>query len=335
MAVPIGFIAFGAGTAAIGIGTSIKAGVDQREANDTNSSARNIIKEASEEMEFCRKNCGESINKLATCKIQILDGSIKQFIQEYKKIKNIEFKKANELYELQKVVLEKKSFAELKELQSMATSMVEGVALGAMAGSLTAFGACGAVGMLGTASTGTAISILSGVAAKNATLAFLGGGALAAQGLGIAGGTAVLGGLVAGPALLLMGATLNSKTSANLDRAYTNYAKAKEYSEEMDTASKMCIAIRKKTNMFYRFLLSLNSVFEPLVYDMKRIIKEKGTDFPTYTKSEKETFAEAYAIAGAIKAIIDTPILDNDGRLTQQSEGIIDTMNDRIKKNMK
>ena len=54
------------------------------------------------------------------------------------------------------------------------------------------------------ASTGTAIATLSGAAATNATLAFFGGGSLAAGGLGMAGGTAVLGGLVAGPALCVI-----------------------------------------------------------------------------------------------------------------------------------
>lgn len=62
-----------------------------------------------------------------------------------------------------------------------------------------------AAGMLGTASTGTAIGTLSGAAAESAALAWLGGGALAAGGGGIALGTAVLGGLVAGPAFLVSG----------------------------------------------------------------------------------------------------------------------------------
>ena len=51
------------------------------------------------------------------------------------------------------------------------------------------------VASIGTASTGTAISTLSGAAATKATLAWLGGGALAAGGLGVAGGTVVLGGV--------------------------------------------------------------------------------------------------------------------------------------------
>ena len=57
------------------------------------------------------------------------------------------------------------------------------------------------VATVGTASTGTAISSLSGVAATNATLAWLGGGTLAAGGLGMAGGAIVLGAICIGGAV--------------------------------------------------------------------------------------------------------------------------------------
>lgn len=50
----------------------------------------------------------------------------------------------------------------------------------------------GVVGAFGTAGTGTAISSLSGAAATKATLAWLGGGTLAAGGFGITGGAVVL-----------------------------------------------------------------------------------------------------------------------------------------------
>jgi len=76
---------------------------------------------------------------------------------------------------------------------------------GASAGALTALGAYGLVGALGTASTGAAIGGLSGAAASSATLAWFGGGALAAGGLGIVGGTAVLGSIVAAPAIIGFG----------------------------------------------------------------------------------------------------------------------------------
>lgn len=332
MPIPLLFIGIGAVAGVFGVGKTIKAGVNQKEANQTNERADEIIKNAANKIETCRKNCGAAIDDLGKLKIQILDESVKPFIAEFEKLNHVELTESKGLNELQKMVLDKKNFTELKELQSMATSMVGGLASGAMAGALTAFGAYGAAGALATASTGTAIASLSGAAATNATLAFFGGGSLAAGGLGMAGGTAVLGGLVAGPALAVLGLVVGAKASANLDKAYSNLSKAKEFREEMDAASALCIGIRKRSAMFSRFLLSLNSVFEPLIYEMTQIISTRGTDFRTYHDEEKKVVAEAMAMAGAIKTILDTPILDDEGNLTTESEKMVKMMRKKVEK---
>lgn len=323
MPIPFLFIAAGALTGLYGVGKSINAAGDQKEANETNEQANDIIRSASKKMEKCRTNCGEAIDNLGKRKIQILDQSIKTFISEFEKLNHVELSESAGLNELQKLVIDQNNFTELKKLQSVATSLAGGVASGTMAGALTAFGACGAAHTFATASTGTAISLLHGAARANATLAFFGGGSLAAGGLGIAGGTAVLGGLVAGPALALFGSVMGAKASANLDRANANYARAREYREEMDAAAVVCIGIRKRAAMFNRFLLSLNIVFEPLIYEMTQIIADKGNDFRKFSDNEKKVVAEAMAMAGAIKAILDTPILDDEGNLTDASESIV------------
>jgi len=89
-------------------------------------------------------------------------------------------------------------------------SEVVGPAGGAGIGAATAAGAYSLIGLVGAASTGTAISTLSGVAATNAILAWLGGGALAAGGAGIAGGTLVLGGIFVAPVFAI--ATWHSRS---------------------------------------------------------------------------------------------------------------------------
>lgn len=93
-----------------------------------------------------------------------------------------------------------------------------GIGTGTVAGSSLAVGSWALVGALGSASTGAAISGLSGVAASNATLAWFGGGALAAGGAGISGGMAMLGGIVAVP---LIGIA-----------SYGTHKKANEFQEE-------------------------------------------------------------------------------------------------------
>lgn len=330
MPIPFLFIAAGAATAAYGAGKSIKAGATQKEANRTNEIANDIIKNAKEKINTCRKNCGTAIDNLGKRKIQVLDESVKPFIAEFEKLNHVELSESKGLNELQKMVLDHKSFAELKELQSMATSMAGGTVSGAMAGAITAFGAYNAAGLLATASTGTAIASLSGAAATNATLAFFGGGSLAVGGLGMAGGTAVLGGLVAGPALVVLGFVVEAKASANLDKAYSNLAKAKKFRAEMDLASTVCIGIRKRAAMFNRFLVTLNSVFEPLIYEMTQIISKRGTNFRNFTDEEKKVVAEAMAMAGAIKSILDTPILNDEGNLTPESDKMVELTRQKL-----
>lgn len=76
-----------------------------------------------------------------------------------------------------------------------------GVGAGAATGGALSVGSWALAVSLGSASTGAAISGLSGVAASNAALAWLGGGALAAGGAGMAGGSIVLALLAMVPAV--------------------------------------------------------------------------------------------------------------------------------------
>ena len=78
----------------------------------------------------------------------------------------------------------------LSEANRLAFANVMGVG----AGAALSTGAMSLVATFGTASTGTAISSLSGAAATNATLAWFGGGSIAAGGGGVAMGTVVLSG---------------------------------------------------------------------------------------------------------------------------------------------
>lgn len=87
------------------------------------------------------------------------------------------------------------------------------VTKGLGAGSAAAVGSWALVSLVGTASTGASIAGLSGAAATNATLAWFGGGALAAGGAGMAGGAMVLGGLVAAPLVIFSAWSSYSKAA--------------------------------------------------------------------------------------------------------------------------
>ncbi len=330
MPLPLLFIIPAAVTGAAGIGKGIKACIDIKDAKDTNDLANRYVNGAKDELEKSRKLSGKALENLGEKKLFILDKSINNFIKIFEQIHNIDLEESKGLDELNKFKIDKQAFTELKELGGYAASFLGGTASGAVGGALTAFGAWSAAGTFATASTGTAIAGLSGAAATNATLAFFGGGSLAAGGLGIAGGAAVLGGLVAGPALAVVGFIVGAKASQQKDEAYSNLAQAKKIAEELGTAKCLCDAIKTRANLFYYLLIRLDSVFSPLVYELENILKSSGNDYKQYNDNQKKSIAAALTWAGTIKAILDTPILTEDGSLTEESDAICNEINKKL-----
>lgn len=283
---PLPLILIGGALSAVGVGKTVKARSDQKEADRINSRARSKANQAKEDAERCREKAGQAITDLGQRKIDLLNNTVMPFVDSFEKLHNIELTASTGLKELNKFKEDKLFFDEIKELGSMASSLAGGAAGGAALGAITAFGAYSATMTFGAcATTGTLISTLSGAAATNATLAFLGGGALSVGGLGIAGGTAVLGGLVAGPALAVMGFVVGAKASANKDNAYSNLEEAKEFEEQMKSCKIACNGIRMRANMYERLLIKLDAILTPLQYKFNEIIRNYGVDYSSDRKS--------------------------------------------------
>lgn len=324
MPLPLLFIGIAAATGLAGAGKTVKAVVDNTNANKINTAANEGVDNARKRLEQQRGAVAQSLEKLGEEKLQILAGTVTSFVSAFEKIKNIDFTSSVGLEELEKLHIDQKDFEELKELGNFAIQVAGGVTAGAAGGALTAIGAYGAAQTFAAASTGTAIASLSGAAATNATLAFFGGGSLAAGGLGMAGGMMVLGGLVAGPALLVMGLITGAKSQEKLDQALINKAQAEEIMEALHTASDQCSAIRRRAYLFYSLLAHLDTYLLPLVWQMEDIIAKEGTDYRTYSPESKEVIMAAASNAGSVKAVLDVPILTDEGALTEQSGEIVD-----------
>lgn len=334
MPLPIFFIGAAAAvaTGAIGGEKTIKAAVDSSKANKINRLANSSVEDAKAELDRQRKETGTAIEKLGALKLEILDHNVLDFVTTFEKIKNIDFQSSIGLEELKDLHIDKDTFKEIKELGSFALEVAGGASAGAVGGALTAIGAYSAATTFASASTGTAISALSGAAAHNATLAFFGGGSLASGGFGMAGGMMVLGGLVAGPALMVMGMITGAKSQEKLENALSNKAQADEVVESLNAASYQCSAIRRRSYMFYNLLAHMDSYFLPQVWKMQDIVETEGTDYRAYKPESKKCIAQAASTACTIKAILDTPILTEEGELTEASEKMVEEIGGKIYK---
>ena len=332
MALPLLFIGAAVATGAVGGKKTIKAVSDNSKAGQINQIANQSIENARDELDRQRKEVGAALESLGKEKLSILNRNVTDFVTTFEKIKNIDFQSSIGLEELKNLHIDQNTFQELKELGSFAIGVAGGAAAGVAGGALTAVGAYGAAMTFASASTGTAISALSGAAATNATLAFFGGGSLASGGLGMAGGMYVLGGLVAGPALMVMGMITEAKSKEKLEKAISNKAQADEIVESLNAASVQCSAIRRRTYMFYNLLAHLDALFLPQVWKMQDIVETEGIDYRAYTLESKKAIAAAASTACTIKAVLDTPILTPEGELTEASENVTKEIGDRIYK---
>ena len=244
MAVPI--ILAGAALASGGFGLSKLFG-----ASNDKTTAMNMITDALNCAEFVlrdsnrqRERANNCLDALGRLKLVCSSELMGRFESNYKKVKNIDYKKL----EFSGLNIKKEIFnIESIHTESVnASNLIKGGISTLSAGAVAGYGAYGLATTIGTASTGTAISTLSGVAASNATLAWLGGGSVASGGMGIAGGTTILGGVIAGPALLVMGLLAAKKSEENLTNAVRDEAKIRVGIEQIQNSIEVSKSIQKR-----------------------------------------------------------------------------------------
>ncbi|ECW8955219.1 hypothetical protein F5R70_07270 [Campylobacter lari] len=240
--------------------------------------------------------------------------SFKEFIDIFSKLKNVEsddFSKDDLKFNINEFIeFTKESVIDFTKL---ATGGIASLGAGALAG----LGAYGSVGLLASASTGTLISTLSGAAATNATLAWLGGGSLAVGGYGIAGGMAVLGGIVAAPVLAVGGFLYSKVGEQAFDEAKSNLHKAKVAASEMDTARVATTAIGSIVNESLIAIQNLDGILIKELQTFKLMIIREN-DYSKFTDGEKTYTQFIVNLVKAISGVCKVNVLTEDGIVNKE-----------------
>lgn len=308
----------------------------RKKANKAKEQADAIVANVKEEDKRRKEECNRVLKAYGESKLHALKTCVRPFLN-YIEILGNNYK--DKTYFIQgKVHIDNRSIQALEQLdmnasQALGAAAVSGVAASiALAGVPTATTA--AVGALATASTGTAISSLSGAAATNATLAWLGGGSLAAGGGGMAAGAAVLStityattGVFALAAAGIIGSAYYSKkyTEATqyLEEAKKYRANAKLGWQVIEGINQRAMELESVTHKLEERMKDLLLYLEPLVYDFQ-------SDDDYYAT----TFQNAALCAKAISDIAQIPLLDEKGNLNGNTTVVLSNTQQFLNRNL-
>lgn len=309
---PLPLILGAAALAAAGFGA--KKGYDgyqtKSKADDLIDNLKILDKESQDEL--------KSSNLKTTKKLDILGNKYLEIGESYNEFDQV----AKDLLEKLKnskenrvdLVLKTIPKHELEKMEKFSISAVEflGTLGGAGAvGAGAAFATYSGVMALGAASTGTAISALSGVAATNATMAALGGGSLAAGGLGMAGGAAVLGGVVTGPVLAIAGWAYNSHAEKAYDAALKAEREAERVFEKREKIKEshthLRDYVRRILNEIDR-LYDIFSTYKDYLVSVSHLMKHNSNILNNLEADILENIENGYKLAAILVDVITTPL---------------------------
>lgn len=191
---------------------------------------------------------------------------------------------------------------------------VGGAVASAAAAAGTNVAATTAATSIGAASTGAAISGLSGAAAKSATMAWLGGGALSAGGGGVALGATALNVLTLGPTLLVGGLMFKGQGKKAITQAEEQRAKIAVAIAELDTTDALLAAVGDRVGELSSLLSKLTGKAIPAL----DLLESEPFDPHIHTAR----FQQALALVVAVRDVAATPIIDESGELTEQSANL-------------
>ncbi|MGL2846035.1 sortase [Helicobacter pylori] len=149
------------------------------------------------------------------------------------------------------------------------------------------------------------------------------GGGLTASGLV---GMAVIGGLVAGPALAILGALSADKMEKKRDDAKAYYSQVEAASKKADAMIDNIQAVRKMAELFTRQITRIDALFFSLSQDAIATMKKHNYDTSRYNQKEKDQLCVTVSTLSSLSAFLKVPIMDEHQKLQEKAQRALEIM---------
>lgn len=293
----------------------------RKEAQELKREADEILNRTEKRIDEVRFLANNRMETFGMAKCEILKTTVGRFIRIVKQLKNSVKVKEYELSS--NFSFKEKEFEEMEGVEMNASHALKTAAIGGSFAAIAAMGVPSAVtasvAALATASTGTAISSLSGVAATNATMAWLGGGSIAAGGGGMAAGAVVLTSITVAAtgifALASAAVVASSFYSKKQTEAEEYLAQVKEWEAKTNGAIEIMKGIVRRSDE----LLTITSRLEGRVVNALDELEAILPEFSPENEEHVKKFQKAAILSKSISELAQAPLLGDDGNINNNT----------------
>ncbi|GAA9602469.1 hypothetical protein UBN9_05880 [Helicobacter pylori] len=298
---PLPFILAGVAIAAAGYG--VKKGIDvldaDCEADEFIKKAESLKEEAkrkADSVDSVRSSRNQALVRLGKKKLHILSHTASNFLDHFHRLERLRITigtKDTDMQDLRKQILDMRNL-----LNQLNTKGIDGdSALGVIAG----------YGRLGVSSfTAGAIMV---------------------------GGMAVVGELVAAPALAILGAFSASKMEKKLENAKAYCSQVEAAVKKADVMIDQFQAIEKMAMYFTRLtrqITKFDALFFSLSQEAIATMKKHNYDTYRYNQKEKDQLSVTVSTLSTLSAFLKVPIMDEHQKLNEKTQKALNLMRDQM-----
>ncbi|MGL2364750.1 sortase [Helicobacter pylori] len=298
---PLPFILGGLALVAAGYG--VKKGIDALdadcEADEFIKKSESLKEEAAKRLESAQSDCKLAFARFGEKKLRVLSHSVSNFLNHFHRLKR------------STITIEGINMQDIQRQVSDARNLLNQLNANGIDGD-SALGVIAGFGSLGISSFTTG--------------AILGGG-LAASGLA---GMAVLGGLVAGPALAILGALSADEMEKKRDDAKAYCSQVEAAVKKADAMIDNLQAVRKMADLFTRQITKLDALFFSLSQDAIATMKKHHYDTSLYNQKEKDQLCVTVSTLSTLSAFLKVPIMDKHQKLNKKAQNALNLMRNQI-----
>ncbi|GAA9493184.1 hypothetical protein UBN2_04170 [Helicobacter pylori] len=291
---PLPFILAGVAIAAAGYG--VKKGIDALdadcEADEFIKKAESLKEEAKRKVDNAQSSRNQALVRLGKKKLRVLSHSVSNFLDHFHRLERLRITigtKDTDMQDLRKQISDMRNL-----LNQLNTKGIDGdSALGVIAG----------YGRLGVSSfTAGAIMV---------------------------GGMAVVGELVAAPALAILGAFSASKMEKKLENAKAYCSQVEAAVKKADVMIDQFQAIEKMAMYFTRQITKFDALFFSLSQEAIATMKKHNYDTYRYNQKEKDQLSVTVSTLSTLSAFLKVPIMDEHQKLNEKTQKALNLMRDQ------